>query len=254
MNEKTSDAKVPSPDLQALLTLSYGVCIVTSRRGEKFNGMISNTVVQVANTPQRLAAAINKNSLTHDFISDSGVFAATVLAESAPMKLIGLFGFKSGRDTDKFSQVTHETGTTGCPVVRDHALACIDVRVETRLDCGTHTLFVGEVVDARILASGKPMTYAYYREVLQGKTPPAAPGYRAAKTAKPQPEKKVNTEIGKYVCNVCGYVYDPEKGDPENDVAPGTSFQDIPDTWVCPVCGVGKDDFSPVTAPDEATG
>jgi rubredoxin len=47
----------------------------------------------------------------------------------------------------------------------------------------------------------------------------------------------------KWVCEVCGYVYDPEKGDPDNDVAPGTAFEDIPDDWVCPECGAGKDEF-----------
>lgn len=50
----------------------------------------------------------------------------------------------------------------------------------------------------------------------------------------------------KYVCNVCGYEYDPEVGDPENCIAPGTAFEDIPDDWVCPLCGVGKEDFSPM--------
>ena len=52
-------------------------------------------------------------------------------------------------------------------------------------------------------------------------------------------------KMDKYVCNMCGYVYDPEKGDPENGVDPGTSFEDLPDDWVCPECGVGKDEFSP---------
>lgn len=49
----------------------------------------------------------------------------------------------------------------------------------------------------------------------------------------------------KYVCNVCGYVYDPAAGDPDHGIAPGTPFADIPADWVCPDCGVGKDDFSP---------
>lgn len=47
----------------------------------------------------------------------------------------------------------------------------------------------------------------------------------------------------KYVCQVCGYIYDPAEGDPDGDIAPGTAFEDIPDDWVCPLCGVGKDDF-----------
>ena len=50
----------------------------------------------------------------------------------------------------------------------------------------------------------------------------------------------------KYICNTCQYVYDPAAGDPENGVAPGTAFEDIPETWVCPECGVPKDDFSVV--------
>lgn len=49
--------------------------------------------------------------------------------------------------------------------------------------------------------------------------------------------------MDKYVCTVCGYVYDPEKGDPENGVDPGTKFENLPDDWVCPVCGAPKEDF-----------
>lgn len=50
--------------------------------------------------------------------------------------------------------------------------------------------------------------------------------------------------MDKYVCNVCGWVYDPAEGDPDNGVTAGTAFEDIPDDWVCPVCGAGKEDFS----------
>ena len=176
-------------DFQALFTLNYGLYVVTSCRGQDLNGQISNTVMQVTDTPPRLAAAINKKSLTHEFMSESKVFAVSVLAESAPMKLIGLFGFRSGRDIDKLSQVPHETGSTGCPIIRDHALACIEARVEGALDCGTHTVFVGSIVEARILGRGRPMTYAYYREVLGGKTPPTAPTYRTSDAPKQRPKK-----------------------------------------------------------------
>ncbi|MFH1731599.1 MAG: flavin reductase family protein [Planctomycetota bacterium] len=173
-------------DSEALFTLSYGVYVVTSHRGESLNGQISNTVMQVTDTPPRLAAAINTRSLTHEFISNSGVFAVTVLAESAPMKLIGLFGFRSGRDIDKLSQVSYETGSTGCPVIHEHALASMELQVESKLACGTHTVFVGQVVAAGIIGQGRPMTYAYYREVLGGKTPPTAPTYRASGTVRPR--------------------------------------------------------------------
>jgi len=232
-------------DLDALLTLGYGLYVVTSHKDGRVNGQISNAVMQVTDTPPRLAAAVNKGSLTHAFVSASGVFAVTVLSESAPMKLIGLFGFRSGRDTNKLSQVSCEIGPTGCPIVRDHALACAEVRVDATLDCGTHTIFIGEVVGARIIGRGTPMTYAWYREVLGGKTPPTAPTYRAGGGATPPKEKKETPNMKKYVCDVCGYVYDPGAGDPDNGIEPGTAFEDLPDDWVCPECGVGKDQFSP---------
>jgi len=53
--------------------------------------------------------------------------------------------------------------------------------------------------------------------------------------------------MGKYVCDMCGYEYDPAVGDPGSDIQPGTSFDDLPEDWVCPECGVGKDSFSPVS-------
>ncbi len=231
-------------DTQAMLTLGYGFYVVTSRKGERFNGQISNAIMQVTDTPPRLASAVNKDSLTHEFICDSGVFVVNVLSELMPMDLIRMFGFRSGRDTDKLSQVSYEIGsTTGCPVITDHAVACMEVRVETTLKCGTHTLFIGEVVGARFLESQKPMTYAYYREVLNGKTPPTAPTYRALGVVKTSKNRK-GIIMDKYVCDVCGYVYDPVIGDPDNDVEPGTPFEDLPDGWVCPECGAGKDEFS----------
>jgi len=139
----------PNLNLDAMFTLNYGLYVITSQKDGHLNGQISNAIMQVTDTPPRLAAAINKDSLTHEFICASGVFAVTVLSESAPKKLIGLFGFRSGRDTDKFAQVTYEIGPTGCPVVREHSLACMDVQVEKSLDCGTHAVFVGEVTAAR---------------------------------------------------------------------------------------------------------
>jgi len=183
-------------NLDALFTLNYGLYIVTSHLDERLNGQVSNTVMQVTDTPPRLAACINKQALTHQFMSESGTFAVTVLSESAPMALIGLFGFRSGRDTSKLSQVHHDPGVTGCPIIRDHALAGMDVRIEHAVDCGTHTVFVGEVIGARIVAQGKPMTYAYYREVLRGKTPPTAPTYRASKAIQPRRERKHSRDEG----------------------------------------------------------
>ena len=232
-------------DLESLFALSYGLYILSSRKGDRVNGQISNTVMQVTGTPPQVAVAVNKTGLTHDFIGSSGVFAATVLSESAPMKLIGLFGFRSGREVDKFAEVGCSSGVTGCPIVSDHVLAYMEAEVSHGLDCGTHTVFLGEVVDAKRIGTGRPMTYAYYREVLRGKTPPTAPTYRASAPAGPSGKKERSSKTKRCVCEVCGYVYDPEKGDPESGVEPGIPFEKLPDDWICPVCGAAKDQFSP---------
>jgi len=244
-------------DLGALFTLSYGLYVVSSRSGARVNGQISNAVMQVTDTPPKVAVAVNKKALTHEFIRASGVFGVTVLGEGAPMELIGLFGFKSGRDTDKFAGVAHREGVTGCPLVTEHAIACVEARVTCSADCGTHTIFVGEVADARVTGRGRPMTYAYYREVLRGKTPPTAPTYRASaaaadrgsaeseRTASEAAPRKGEFRMKKYVCEVCGWIYDPEEGDANAGIDPGVPFEDLPDDYICPVCGASKDQFAP---------
>jgi flavin reductase (DIM6/NTAB) family NADH-FMN oxidoreductase RutF/rubredoxin len=234
---------VPSDIRQrALDALSYGLYLVTAHDEGKLNGMVSNTVFQVSDQPPIAAATVNKRSLTHEYISKTGQFAVSVLAEDAPFTLIGLFGFKSGRDVDKLSQVHHKIGVTGCPLVLEHTLAVFEVKVNGQLDARTHTIFVGEVVSAEVLREGPPMTYAYYHEHLRGKTPKGAPTYREPPT--PEKPQERSRDVKKYVCDVCGYVYDPRVGDPTGGVAAGTAFEDLPEDWVCPVCGAGKDQFS----------
>jgi flavin reductase (DIM6/NTAB) family NADH-FMN oxidoreductase RutF/rubredoxin len=218
--------------------ISYGLYIITSGQHGTFNGQIANSVIQVSSKPATVAVCINKDNYTHELIESSRKFTISILSEAAPMTFIGLFGFKSGRTVDKLKEVRTKVGSTGMPIVLDHAIAYIETELESQLDCGTHTIFVGKVLDGDLLADGEPMTYAYYQNVKGGKSPKTAPTYdQDAATAKPK------TSATRYVCTVCGYVYDPEKGDPENGISSGTRFEDIPDTWTCPVCGAEKDKF-----------
>ena len=228
-------------DSKAFRSLSYGLYIVTSRDGDRLNGQIANAVFQVTSKPPQLAVCLNKENLTHEFVAKSGVFAVSVLDESAPMPFIGLFGFKSGREVDKLSQVTYRLGETGAPLVTDHAVAVMEAKVVKSMDVGTHTLFVGEVVGGEVVGGGHPMTYAYYHQVKGGKSPRKAPTYQEESS---EPQASVS-KGKKYICNVCGYIYDPAKGDPENGVPPGTPFEALPEDWVCPVCGAGKENFAP---------
>ena len=223
-------------NLKALYKLSYGLYVVSSRKGDKLNGQIANTVFQITSEPPTIAVSINKNNLTHEFIKDSRVFTASILSQDTPLPFIGHFGFKSGREIDKLEGINYKIGETQAPVVIDNALAYLEARVIQEVDVGTHTIFIGELVGADVIREGETMTYAYYHQVKRGTTPKTAPSYIEDK-------KEVTPKIAKYKCKVCGYIYDPELGDPDGGIKPGTPFEKIPDTWVCPVCGAAKSEF-----------
>jgi flavin reductase (DIM6/NTAB) family NADH-FMN oxidoreductase RutF/rubredoxin len=237
-----ADSKVRSGgntlNTKALRQITYGLYIIGSRKEGKINGQIANTVIQKSSEPPTISVCINRQNLTHEFIRDGGVFTVSILSKDAPLNLIGQFGFRSGRDTNKFDGVNHRIGMTQAPVVLDHTLAYLEARVVKELDVETHTDFVGELVAAEVIKEGEPMTYAYYHQVKGGTTPKAAPSYVEDKVP-----KKETAKMPKYECTVCGYVYDPEKGDPDGGIAQGTAFESLPDDWVCPVCGAGKTEF-----------
>ena len=230
-------------DLEALQTLSYGLYVVTSYNESRLNGAIINTAVQVAGQPCQLSVSLNKSSLTHDYISSSGSFGLAVLEQETPMPFIGIFGFHVGREFDKFAKVRHHIGITGCPLPDEHALALFEARVRTIVDCGSHSTFIADVVASRNVKPGIPLTYAYYHQVKGGKTGKGAPTYGLDMPGSPKDEG--SRKMKKYVCQVCGYVYDPAAGDPDNGVPAGTAFEKLPDDWVCPVCGASKDQFEP---------
>lgn len=225
---------------KTLQKISYGVYVICSKNEEKINGQIANALFQVTAEPATIAVSINKQNLTHEYIEKSNFFTVSILSENTPMSFIGNFGFKSGRDMDKFKDVKYKLGKAKSPIVLDNALACIEAKVIDKIDVGTHTIFIGRVEDTETLSEGKPMTYEYYHTVKGGVSPKTAPTYNSMADKE---TKKEEEKMDKYVCTVCGYVYDPEKGDPDGGIAPGTKFEDIPDGWVCPVCGVGKNDF-----------
>jgi len=171
----------PVLDRKAFRDLSYGLYIVTARDGDRLNGQIINTAIQVTSDPPRVAVIINKENLTHEMITKSRVFGVSVLGESAPMAFIGLFGFRSGRDIDKLSKAQFKEGTTGCPLVTEHALSVLEARVTEQIDLGTHTVFIGDTISSEVLQDGRPMTYQYYHQNLKGKSPPKAPTYEPVK-------------------------------------------------------------------------
>jgi len=232
-------------DLESLFKLSYGMFIITSNKDGRFNGCIVNTVFQITPEPPMVVVSVNRKCLTHEYITDSKVFAVSILSQEAPMNFIGKFGFRSGRDTDKFEQVNCKTGQTGSPIILDNTVGFIEAEVIESIDVETHTLFIAGIAACETLDKDKePMTYAYYRDIKHGRTPETAATYIKKKSEAKLREGVANMK--KYKCLLCGYIYDPAVGDPENGVEAGTAFEDLPDGWVCPECGAGKDEFEPV--------
>jgi len=230
-------------DLESLFKLSYGMCIISSKKADRVNGCIANTVFQITPEPPMVAVSVNKKCLTYEYIADSKVFAVSILSQETPMPFIRKFGFRSGRDINKFEAVNYRTGQTGSPIILDNAVGFLETEVVESIDVVTHTLFIAKVTGCGTLDDTKePMTYAYYRDVKKGKTPKTAATYYAAKGDKKEGAKGMK----KYECLICGYIYDPAVGDPDNSIEPSTAFEDLPDDWVCPECGAAKEEFEPV--------
>ncbi len=238
-------------NLETFYTLSYGLYIVSARSGEKKNGYVANTAFQVTAEPSQLAVSCNKDNLTAQIITDSGYFSVSVLEQEASKDILGRFGYKSGKDLDKFEETKHFESAEGIPVVTQECVSWFTCKVVKTLDVGTHLLFIGEVLDGDFIAPDKiPLTYDYYRKVRNGRSPKNAPTYIKAspeESPAPPPSETAKSEAQKWICTVCDHIYDPAEGDPDSGIAPGTPFEDLPDDWECPVCGAAKEDFEPYT-------
>lgn len=202
--------------------LSYGVYVVSTLDGKRLTGCTANSAMQITSSPATIAISINHDNYTHKCIKENGKFSVSILSEKSDPKIIGNFGFQSGRDVNKYDNIKHEI-KSDMPIVSD-SCGYIVCKVINTMETSTHTVFLGEVIDGDVLKNETPMTYAYYHNVVKGKSPKAAPTYI--------PEEKQEAEEGKYICSICGYIYD---GD--------IPFEELPDDYKCPICKQGKDKF-----------
>ncbi len=196
----------------ALYNIGYGLYVVSVNDGNKDTGCIVNTVVQVTSTPLQVAVTVNKANYTHDVIAEKGVMNVNCLSTSAPFSLFTNFGFQSGRDADKFANVSFKRSENGLAVLEKNVNAFMSLSVTQALDLGTHTMFICTVTEADVLSKEESITYAYYH-----------------KNVKPKPGQKLEPVKG-YICKICGYVYEGEE---------------LPADFVCPICKHGAEDFEP---------
>ena len=198
-------------DMSALFNIGYGLYVVTSRDEGRDNGLIVNTVTQVTNAPNRVAVTINKENYSHHIIRKTGILNVNCLDVTAPFSLFEDFGFRSGRNADKFQGIEELRSGNGLRFLPRHINALLSLQVESYVDLGTHGMFICTVTEARICGSRETMTYTHYQNQV-----------------KPQP--RLEGKKG-FVCKVCGWVH-------EGDELPG----DI----ICPLCKHGAADFEEI--------
>ncbi|MGN1415501.1 MAG: flavin reductase [Oscillospiraceae bacterium] len=198
---------------KSVYKISYGLFVLTASEGDKDNGCIINTLMQLTSSPMQIAVTVNKANLTHDMIKNTGKFNVSVIDRTADFSLFKHFGFQSGRDAQKFGtpdsyKFTPHYSDNGLLYIKAGTNAFMSGKVVNEIDLGTHTMFIAEMTDGEILSDNPSMTYEYYQANVKPK--PAAP-------------KKTG-----WVCKICGYIYEGEV---------------LPEDFVCPICKHGAVDF-----------
>lgn len=197
-------------DLKALFNIGYGLYVVTTHDGVRDNGLILNSVMQLTTDPCRVAVSINKSNYSHGVVLDSGKMNVNCLTVKAPFKVFETFGFASGRDTDKFTDITPTRSENGLAVLPKYINSYFSLEVENYVDMDSHGLFICKVTDAEVISGEESMTYAYYH-----------------KNVKPKPKTEEKQGHG-WICTVCGYIHDEDE---------------LPEDFECPICKHGKEVF-----------
>ncbi len=202
-------------DTNAIYKVGYGLYVLSAKDNGRDNACIINTVMQITSQESfKFIISVNKSNLTHDMIKQSGVFNVSVLTEDVPFSMFETFGFKSGRDADKFAEIDFaERAENGLMFINKYTNACLSFKVLDTVDCDTHTIFVAQLTDAVSLGEGESITYAYYH-----------------KHTKPKP-KSSEKKVAGWRCKICGYIYEGEE---------------LPADFICPWCKHGAADFEKI--------
>jgi len=203
-------------DKKAMFKLTYGLFVLSAKEGDKDNGCIINTAMQVASKPERISIAVSKANYTHDMVLHTGAFNVSVLSQEVDFELFKRFGFQSGRDVDKFEGFTgFARSENGIIYIKDGTNAYLSGKVEQTVDLGSHTLFLASMPDMAVLGNVPSVTYEYYQEHIKPKKPEGTGGKKTV-----------------WRCRVCGYEYEGEE---------------LPADYICPLCKHPASDFEKVT-------
>lgn len=206
---------------EAMFKISYGLYVLVTTDGEKQNGCIVNTVSMLTDNPKRITVFVNKANYSEQLLRQTGVLNVSILTKETPFDIFKHFGFQSGKDVDKFANTTYPKTENGLFYLDNYSNAVLSAKVIDALDYGTHTLFVAEVTEAKMLSSVESVTYDYYQSNIKPKP----------QTASVNAEEKTEKKGGKWVCKICGYVHEGEE---------------LPEDFICPWCKHPAEDFERV--------
>ena len=205
-------------DSKALYNISYGVFILGTKNSKKINACITNTCIQVASSPIRIAISLLNSNFSCDMLKETKLFTLSVLDKRCKFEIIKRFGYQSGKNVDKFNDFEYKTDSNGLPYVESCSCSVLSCRVVSFEDLGTHTLFIAQIDDAFLTSKEMPLTYADYQNELKPKTSIS-------------PTNSTEKKIVGWRCKICGYEY---KG------------AQLPSDFVCPICGHSAEDFEPI--------
>lgn len=220
-------------DIKALFDLSYGMYVVSTKYNDRNVGCFVNTISQITSENPIISISLNKNNYTTEVLKIGSRVGVSILSEETDSKVIGKFGFFSSRDTDKFDEFKYEE-VENLPILKENICGYLIAEVINIVEVETHNIVLARVIDAKKENDLIPMTYSYYYNVIKGKTPKTAPTYKEIDSK----EEVASTTGSKYKCIICGHIYD--------EAVEKVKFEDLPEDWKCPLCGVGKDKFKKV--------
>jgi len=206
-------------DTKAMFKLSYGLFVCNAVKGDRMNGCIINTAIQVASEPNRISIAVNKANFTHDMIKETGLCTISVISQDATFDLFKHFGFRSGRDVNKYADYpkdSYKLDQNGIPYIVAGTNAYFSLKIEQTVDLGSHTLFICEPTAMEVLSDVLSVTYEFYQNNI-----------------KPKPQAVGTTPKGETIwrCRICGYEWVGEE---------------LPDDFICPICKHPKADFEKI--------
>ena len=173
---------------EAMFKFSYGLFVLTAHAEGKDNGCIINTAAQLTDNPKRINIAVNKQNFTHDMILKTGIFNLSFLSEKVSFDTFKQFGFQSGKEVDKFADYDKiARSANGLLYLTEGTNCYMSAKVIDALDYGSHTLFIAEVTEAKVISPDPSVTYAYYFDHI-----------------KPKPQPKIEEEKTGWVCKICG--------------------------------------------------